>query len=360
MADEDEPLRAEAKSDADRTLLGVAPPRIDSSVDTVQRSPVFVRSGTSVSEIEPPPSHAAPLNAPPAATPRASERPVAMPLGPDKAADVREKIAGWLQSAQQRPVLSMAVAPVLVAVFAIWLGHHPARARRPVAPASSGVAAEHSAAPGSAKTEIPGSTSPAIADLEAKPPESLNARELLLVAEAQSERRRADARALRRKLEDNPALARDNSAVQAELLRLAKDDRTARDALAAMAVLEPPLGADLLYETWTRTPERSDATELARALVYSADVRPKASPALAVALELRIAETCEQYKAILPSALKAGDRRSLQLLSKLSAKRGCGPKKTADCFACLREPRDELAATISAVKSRHAPSYTAE
>jgi hypothetical protein len=356
MTDDEEPHREEAKSDADRTLLGVAPPRIDSSADSPQRSPVFVRSGTSVSELEPPPSR--PLGAPAPATMRGSERPVAMPTDPDKASGVPEMMVGWLQDAQRRPVLSMVVAPVLLAVFAVWLGHH-ARPPRPTSPTSGGVVAEHGSLPGSAATELAPAAPLSITDLEAKPPESLTARELLLVADAHSEQRRADARVLRRKLEDNPALAKD-SAVQSELLRSAKDDRTARDALAAMAALGPPIGPDLLYETWTRTPERSDATELARALVYSPDVRPKASPGLAVALALRTAETCEQYKAILPSALKDGDRRSFPLLNKLSAKRGCGPKKASDCFACLREPRDDLAATMSAAKSRRAPSYTAE
>jgi hypothetical protein len=103
---------------------------------------------------------------------------------------------------------------------------------------------------------------------------------------------------------------------------------------------------------------RTDTTELARALLYSADMRPKASSALGVALDLRAAETCPQYQAILPKALTDGDRRALHLLAKLNAKRGCGPKKTDDCFACLRDKSDELTATINAVKSRRPPSFT--
>ena len=73
-----------------------------------------------------------------------------------------------------------------------------------------------------------------------------------------------------------------------------------------------------------------------------------------------IAETCEQYQAILPKALTDGDRRTLHLLTKLNAKRGCGPKKADDCFACLRDKSDELTATINAVKSRRAPSFTSQ
>ena len=76
-------------------------------------------------------------------------------------------------------------------------------------------------------------------------------------------------------------------------------------------------------------------------------------------LELRVAESCEQFKVVLPKALKDGDRRALHLLTKLTNKRGCGAKKTEDCFACLREQGDELTATINAVKSRRPPSYPA-
>jgi hypothetical protein len=127
--------------------------------------------------------------------------------------------------------------------------------------------------------------------------------------------------------------------------------------LATLASVSSPLGADLLYEAWAGTAARSESTELARALVFSADVRPRASAALSVALDLRAAQSCERYQAILPSALKDGDRRSFGPMTKLSNKRGCGPKKTEDCFACLRGAPDELAATINAVKSRRAPAY---
>jgi len=342
MSEEDQSSRPEHKSAADQTLLGVAPPRIDSSAQ-LQRAPVYVRSGTSIADVDSPPRVA---SAP-------SEIPVALPA---KTTLMLEATGQLLRVARSRPVLWMVVAPLFVALCAVWIGHH-GHARSSVAQTSrSGVAAP-TASPtlGAAASAAPIS----ISGLEARPPGSLNSRELLRLAETHDETQLAEASALRRKLEATPSLAKDN-AVLSKLLRLSEDARTARDALGAMAVLEPPVGADLLYETWTRTQERTDTTELSRALLYSSDVRATASPALAVALELRIAETCEQYKALLPNALKDGDRRSLHLLTKLSAKRGCGPKKTDDCFACLREPSDELTATINAVKSRHAPSYAAQ
>jgi hypothetical protein len=186
----------------------------------------------------------------------------------------------------------------------------------------------------------------------------MSSKELVELAEARAEKQRARMRELSEKLESNPALAKEK-AQQLELLHFAADAETARAALLAMSKLEGSLGADLLYEVWTGTTAKTDATELARALVYSTDVRPKASPALAVALDLRVAEKCEQFQPLLPRALKDGDKRSLHLLTKLTAKRGCGPKKNEDCFACLRASPDELTATINAVKSRRPPSYPA-
>jgi hypothetical protein len=196
-----------------------------------------------------------------------------------------------------------------------------------------------------------------VAELERRAPETLSSSELISLAQGRAAREQEAAGALQRKLAAAPALARDK-AVQSELLRFASDDETAREALAIMTGLEAPVGADLLYEVWTGTALRTDTTDLARALVYSTDMRPKASPALAVALELRAAESCQQYQTVLPKALKDGDRRALHLLTKLLNKRGCGPKKTDDCFACLRDQPDELVATINAVKSRRAPSYS--
>lgn len=347
MSDQDPSQRSEAKNEADSTLLGVAPPRIDSSVETLQRAPVYVRSGTSAPDVDPVPvSRTALPNSPLRVAAPDDAR--ALPSVTASGSGFSERA---LHLARQRPVLWMVLTPALLAAFLILLARH----RHPqanVVPASS-------TAPVQSANATASQTPASLAELEAKPAESLTAPELLLLASAHSERQVAAASALRHKVEENPALGKD-SALQSELLRMAGDQSTSRDALAAMAALEPPIGADLLYEAWTGTAQRSDTTDLARALLYTSELRAKASPALAVALELRVAETCEQYKAALPSALKDGDRRSLHLLAKLNAKHGCGPKKAADCFACLREPKDELSATINAVKSRHPPSYSAE
>ena len=356
MSEHDDSRDGEPRPAADQTLLGLAPPaRLESSAQSPLRSPVFVRSGTSVADVEPPPVPRMALpSRPPLAAPdsdaalQLAARSSRAPAG----AGAFERARRFLDS---HLALWMLLAPALIAVSAVALlrataSHHGAKLMRSVTSASR--AAEQTPA------DSAEGRAERLAKLEARPPESLNAGELALLADARDEARRASSKALRSKVEANPALGKD-PALQTELMQLAEDPRSSADALAALAALEPPLGADLLYEVWTRTPVRTDTTDLARALVYSTDVRPKASPALAVALELRAAESCEQYKAILPKALRDGDRRAAHLLLKLSQKRGCGPNKSDDCYACLREQRDELKATINAVKSRRPPDYSA-
>jgi hypothetical protein len=344
---------------ADQTLLGVAPPRFESSAESPLRKPVFVRAGTSVADVEPPPVPPMALpSRPPLAAAADSESALQLAAGSSRAPDAPWQV-GQVERARRflggHPALWMLLAPALVAVAAVALlrataVHHGAKLMHSVASAKTAAAQTPELSSETSAEEL--------SKLASRPPESLNARELALLADAHSERLRASAKALRSKVEANPALGKD-PALQSELLRLADDTRTSADALAGMAALAAPIGADLLYEVWTRTPVRSDTTDLARALAYSTDVLPKASPALSVALELRLAESCEQYQVLLPKALKDGDRRSTHLLLKLSSKHGCGPKKNDDCYACLREQGDELKATINAVKSRRPPDYGA-
>jgi hypothetical protein len=193
----------------------------------------------------------------------------------------------------------------------------------------------------------------ALQALEKKKPEELGAEEALSMASAKEQNAREDVRALVGRLAADPGLAKD-PAVVSSLLAFTHNPQTARDALAAIARLPGPLSADLLYEVWTGTAERSDATELARALLLGRDVRPKASPALSVALELREAESCEDNAKLLPRATDLGDKRSLSPISRLLRKTGCGPGKRQDCYPCLREG-DALKNALIAVKKRREP-----
>jgi hypothetical protein len=196
-------------------------------------------------------------------------------------------------------------------------------------------------------------TNPADEALEARPAEELTKDEALRLASARRDRETVKVAVLRQKLARDPGLFKD-AATLAELRRAGEDPLTAPDALNAMAEAPGPLSADLLYEMWTGTVARNSATELARSLVFSKEVRAKASPELAVALELRLAETCEQNRALLPRVIAEGDRRSLALLAKLSRRYGCGVNKRQDCYPCLREDKavDEA---MTAVKKRREP-----
>lgn len=370
MAEHEPPPRGEQQSQADRTLLGVAPPRIESSAESSTRSPVFVRSGTSVADVEPPPVPRMALPSRP--PPRLGAEAAGVSQAPPALAPPSKGLA-WASALLQLPaqvagrqvplwqvlVPGLVVGAGLVALFVSALGSAAAAAPAPtaaLAPASSTAATAPALADAAAALPQPRIDGEELQKQDAKAPGTLTATEQVQLAEWQAERERDSARAVLKQLAATPALAKDK-AKQTELFQLVADADTAREALSAIAHLPAPLNADLLYEVWTGTAARNDTTELARALVYSKDVKPQASPALSIALELRAAESCEQFKVALPKALKDGDRRALHLLTKLTNKRGCGPKKTEDCFACLRDQGDELTATINAVKSRRPPSY---
>lgn len=265
-----------------------------------------------------------------------------------------------LALARRYPVIWMALAPAAVALLVIGVAAvtAPTPKPRPVAavvqaPAEAAAPEPLAAAAAPAVAEKPAIS---VADLEGKPLDSLNAGELLRLADARAVQREQAAQALCSKVEATPALLGEK-AKQGELLHLLADPATSHDGLATLAKVDSPIAADLLYEAWTGTTARTEATELAHQIVYTKDVRAKASPGLAVALDLRAATTCEDTKAVLPRALKDGDRRSFHLLTKLLAKRGCGAKKNEDCFACLRADADDLTETIKAVKARKAPAY---
>jgi hypothetical protein len=197
----------------------------------------------------------------------------------------------------------------------------------------------------------PGDT--ALAALEHKKPAELGTDDALALATGKADKALSNARALADRLAADPGLAKD-PAVLTELQTFAAAPDTGRVALAAMARLPGPLSADLLYEVWTGTAEKSESTELARALLLGKDVRPKASPALAVALELREAETCEENLKLLSKATELGDKRALAPIARLGRRTGCGPTRRDDCFACLREG-DALKNALVAVKRRREP-----
>lgn len=181
-----------------------------------------------------------------------------------------------------------------------------------------------------------------------------NAAEVVALSQGESVAKKNELADLRKQIRENAKLARDPKTITL-LRKRAYDADVYREAQLLIAGLEGELSADLLYAVWTGTAARTDATQLAEDLVYSKDVRSKASPALAVALDLKRATSCEQRKELLPRAIQYGDQRSLTQLALLRNKYGCGPKKNEDCHACLRDGT-ALAEAIQSISRRAPPN----
>ncbi len=141
------------------------------------------------------------------------------------------------------------------------------------------------------------------------------------------------------------------------MVQLAKDVDTARDVIGMFATLPGPLGPDLLYEFSNDKKTPPELAKLAEQLLLNKHVRPKASPALALLLDLRETTTCEARRDLLVKAPEVGDRRMLGLAVSYLKKAGCGDTKRDDCHPCLREDNSKVLRTALTKTQRKAPSY---
>jgi eukaryotic-like serine/threonine-protein kinase len=140
-------------------------------------------------------------------------------------------------------------------------------------------------------------------------------------------------------------------------VRSAADHDGARDAALAFAADDlDTAGADLLFHVWSSTSARTPATIAAKEFLDTSKVRKQMSPALTVALELRDARSCADFKKLLGRVQKDGDERSLRPLQKLNQKSGCGFLKMEDCYSCVRGD-NALTEAIRAVQIKNAPSF---
>lgn len=232
-------------------------------------------------------------------------------------------------------------------------------AASPSEPAPAPAASSAASTPPADATDVPvvelaaAGDPDAMAKLEAKPAGARSVDEVVALASGEAVKRKAELGTLANDLRRNPNLGNDPDVL--DRLREATDnDELAREALRIMATLPGSKPVDVMYEIWVGTRKRTPTTELAEQLVYTKEVREKASPALAVALDLRAAETCEEAKPVVARAVEHGDRRSLRLLGKLTMRYGCGKHKSQDCWACLRG-EDTLTDALKAVGKRPAP-----
>jgi serine/threonine protein kinase len=128
---------------------------------------------------------------------------------------------------------------------------------------------------------------------------------------------------------------------------------TSKLALAALTQHMGSAGPDLLYEMMLTDVKTS---QQARELLASAPVRARASPALAVAYELRLASSCSAKVPLLPRAAELGDDRTLSILSPLAtgARKGCGRRKREPCPPPCAEEAKRFNETIARIVARGA------
>ncbi len=142
------------------------------------------------------------------------------------------------------------------------------------------------------------------------------------------------------------------------LVQFAKDVDTAREVIGLIATLPGPLGPDLLYDFANDKKTQPELAKLSDELLLNKQVRPKASPALAIVLDLRDATTCEARRTLLEKAPEVGDRRMLSLAVGYVKKTGCGNANRQDCNPCLRDDNSKILRTaLAKVQGRKPPSY---
>jgi hypothetical protein len=152
-----------------------------------------------------------------------------------------------------------------------------------------------------------------------------------------------------------PKVVHDDKEVKDRLKELTRDPDIAPEALRMFAKLKGKTGPDLLYDVVKSGKKDDKVTELADDLLYAKGVRSNASLELSPLLDLRKAETCEQVAKALPMVRRNADRRALIPLIRYQNKRGCGEKKSEDCWPCLREGEDILKEALINVQKRPAP-----
>jgi hypothetical protein len=179
------------------------------------------------------------------------------------------------------------------------------------------------------------------------------ASQIVALAKGRSAQKRHALDAVGRELRSNLPLSADRETL-ARLRPYTQDRETATEALAVLASLHTPMAGDMLYEIWTGARGKTDTSELARDLLYTKEVKDSVSEALAVALDLQDARTCEDVEKTLPRAREHGDMRSLILLGKLNFRYGCGSRGGQDCYPCLRGTT-AINDAIQAVRGRPAP-----
>jgi hypothetical protein len=207
-------------------------------------------------------------------------------------------------------------------------------------------------APGS-DLGIPLGTRP-IDDLSKLDPGKRTRLEAVALGRSWSKQHFAELERIGRDLEKNPG-GLDDPNVREKMREFVRDRVTSRAALERLAELGSRQSLDMLYEVWTGSKDRTETTQLAEALLLAKDVRPRASPALEVALALRDKPTdCAPIRELVERALRDADRRSAMLLVATGARKNCGEQGDGNCRKCLPDA-EHLRKAIQAAAARPEP-----
>jgi hypothetical protein len=289
---------------------------------------------------------------------------------PPRAAAFRERLPTGLRDSL-RPVppralaaaglIGVGVVAVLALAVAIVLGRSlfGRRGEQSMAPAQSAVTRPSVAGPASA---APATLSVAPSDTTAlnRPPTGVGTGEgEALVQSAWAESRKDNhstalslaARALAR----DPARAADD---RLSMVVFAAARRPA-SAKAAFDLLDGPMGgrgAELIWDLASDAETPARVRQRAGRWLRSPAFRRMASPALALAADLRTARSCEHARELLTKAKTIGDERSLTQLEAWQVRTGCGKKQQEDCMPCLRGDV-RLEEAIAAIRARPAPPW---
>jgi serine/threonine-protein kinase len=127
--------------------------------------------------------------------------------------------------------------------------------------------------------------------------------------------------------------------------------QTSKLAFDAMTDHMGSAGPDLLYELMLNDPK---TTRQAQALLAAQAVRQRATPALSVAYDLRLATTCTAKVPLLTRVAELGDDRSIALLAPLAtgSKKGCGKRKKDPCPAPCADEAKKFNEAISRIVAR--------
>jgi hypothetical protein len=142
-----------------------------------------------------------------------------------------------------------------------------------------------------------------------------------------------------------------SAATVSRMVEYATSPETMLSAFQELTQWAGPSGPDVLYAVWEKAAGGSRAASLAQQLLYSADQRAKATPALLAALDLRSAANCDDYLKVLPAVSRNGDQRSSATLRALRHNDGCGADGQQDCYACLRD-NSQLEDALKAIEAR--------